>query len=164
MPTSQRAAFINSVVYDPYDKNKIIATFFHEGCVYSIDMQNGNYKKVLDSLKNPHGGRKLKNDYMATSTTSGEVVLGDLKNNKRYQFQQIEGKPEELSGFEWVQNSVMIDHFIISIDSNRNCFVIFDLEKKLFDTIPFDANWAIQDLIPGDIKENQKENLKTIKE
>ena len=139
LPTSQRAAFINSVIYDPYDKNKIIATFFHEGCVYSIDMQNGNYKKVLDSLKNPHGGRKLKNDYRATSTTSGEVVLGDLKNNKRYQFQQIEGKPEELSGFEWIQNSVMIDHFIISIDSNnlRVAFSSINLDdvEPLFDSV-----------------------------
>ena len=163
MPTSQRAAFINSVVYDPYDENKIIATFFHEGCVYSIDRSSGKCTKLLDGLKNPHGGKRLNNGYIATSTTGGAVVTGDIKNNKHYNFQRIEGKNYLLADFEWIQNSVITGNLVISIDSNRNSFVIFDIEKKLIDLIPFDENIAIQDLVLGNPDAVQIERLRNIK-
>ncbi len=42
LPTAQRAAFINSVVYDCSQRGKLLATFFHEGAVYRIDMNSGN--------------------------------------------------------------------------------------------------------------------------
>jgi len=164
LPTSQRAAFINSVVYDPNDENKIIATFFHEGGVYSIDMKSGLTTKILDGLKSPHGGKRLNNDYVATSTTGGSFVTGNLKNNKHYKFQNIEGKNELLSDFEWIQNSVVKGNLVVSIDSNRNCFIIFDTEKKLIDMVPFDENFAIQDLVFGSLNSAQKEKLKSIKE
>ncbi|MCK5028599.1 MAG: hypothetical protein KAR57_03125 [Bacteroidales bacterium] len=164
LPTSQRAAFINSVVYDPNDKNKVIATFFHEGSVFSIDIKSGKSTKLLDGLKSPHGGKRRNNEYVATSTTGGSFVTGNLNNNKHYKFQNIEGKSELLLDFEWIQNSVISGSLVVSIDSNRNCFVIFDTEKKLIDLVPFDDNFAIQDLVFGSLSSNQKENLKNIKE
>ena len=164
LPTSQRAAFINSVVFDPKDENKIIATFFHEGCVYSIDIKSGESTKILDGLKSPHGGKRLKNDYVATSTTGGSFVTGNLNSNKHYKFQKIEGKSELLSDFEWIQNSVVSGNLVVSIDSNRNCFVIFDTEKKLIDMVPFNENYAIQDLVFGSLNSAQIEKLKSIKE
>jgi hypothetical protein len=164
LPTSQRAAFINSIVYDPNDENKIIATFFHKGCVYSIDIKSGESTKILDGLKSPHGGKRLNNEYIATSTTGGSFVTGNLNSNKHYTFQNIEGKSKLLSDFEWIQNSVVSGNLVVSIDSNRNCFVIFDTEKKLIDLVPFDENYAIQDLVFGSLNPVQKEKLKSITE
>ena len=41
LPTAMRAAFINSVEYDRLNEKQYIATFFHEGAVFSIDSQSG---------------------------------------------------------------------------------------------------------------------------
>jgi hypothetical protein len=42
--------------------------------------------------------------------------------------------------------------------------VIFDTEKKLIDMVPFDENFAIQDLVFGSLNSVQIEKLKSIKE
>ncbi|MBU8893915.1 MAG: hypothetical protein KOO66_14130, partial [Bacteroidales bacterium] len=135
-----------------------------EGCVYSIDRNSGKCTKILDGLKNPHGGKRLNNSYIATSTTGGSVVTGDINSNKQYCFQKIEGKNDLLADFEWIQNSVITGNLVISIDSNRNSFVIFDIDKKLIDLITFDENLAIQDLVLGSLNSKLTEKLKNIKE
>ena len=149
LPTAKRAAFINSVVYDPTEKDNFIATFFHEGAVYQIDRESGHSKKILDGLNNPHGGMKLQSGkVMGTSTKGGEVVINENNTQYRYDFSKIPGKPEFLSDFEWIQNSIITKQGnIISIDSNRNSFVIFNAEKNLIDFISYDENWAVQDII-----------------
>ncbi len=157
LPTAKRAAFINSVVYDTNDENKIIATFFHEGAVYSINKKNGVATKVMDKLKNPHGGMRLNNEYLATSTTGGEVALGKLNRQERFFLNNISGKPEYLAEMEWLQNSKTVKKNLIVIDSNRCAFVIINKEKELYDVIPFDTNWAVQDLVVAKLTEKQTE-------
>lgn len=163
LPTSKRAAFINSVSYSNKDKNKILATFFHEGAVYQIDTKTNKAEKVLDDLTNPHGGCNYKSEFMATSTKSGELVFGNTENQDRFDFSKIEGKAKELGDFEWIQNSIVVNENIISIDSNRNCFVIFNPEEKLYDLIAFDKNWAVQDLIDTEISESIADKVKKLK-
>jgi hypothetical protein len=92
LPTSKRAAFINSVVYNPKDNNQIIATFFHEGAVYGIDRISGKTTAILDGLLNPHGGMIKDNNTIATSTKSGEVFIKTADILFRYQFKKIPGK------------------------------------------------------------------------
>lgn len=150
LPTAKRAAFINSVLYHPFNAGDIVATFFHEGAVYVISKTSGKAEKKLENLKNPHGGCLLdKNFYMATSTKSGEVVHGNQTWQKRYDFSMIKGKPDYLVDFEWIQNSIIEEDNIISIDSNRNMIIIFNPELQLIDFIPYNKNWAIQDIIIG---------------
>ncbi len=156
LPTAQRAAFINSVVYDPSGTNRIIATFFHEGALYSIDLQTGESQKVLEGLKNPHGGMKYADFYVATSTASGEFVMGNRKMQRRIDFSRLSDKPPELKNLEWIQNTKYVGNNFISIDSNRNSFIIFNLEKRLYDKIPFDNDLAIQDLVISEISERDK--------
>lgn len=143
LPTANRAAFINSVLYDTDIEGKLLATFFHEGAVYRIDMASGVTEKILDGMKSPHGGRNFRDQYMATSTATGEVVFS---NSERISFKDLPGKPAELKSMEWLQNSAPFDDCIITIDANRNSFVLFDPEKEQYDMIPFDPNWAIQDI------------------
>ena len=154
LPTSKRAAFINSVTYNTNTPNSILATFFHEGSVYEIDMKTSKATKVLGDLLNPHGGLTFGNEFMATSTKSGELVIGNIENQIRYNFNNLEGKDEVLGDFEWIQNSIYLNENIISIDSNRNSFVIFNPEKKLYDIINFNDNWAVQDIINIDENPN----------
>ena len=123
LPTAMRAAFINSVVYDAENPEYLLATYFHEGAVYRIHMTTGKAEKVLDGLKTPHGGRRREGHFMATSTGSGEVVIGDRQGQTRYRFNGLEGKPEELEAAEWLQNSTVDGHQMITIDSNRTAFM-----------------------------------------
>lgn len=159
LPTAMRAAFINSVAYEPEDQNIIYATFFHDGAVYKINKESGNAQKVLGELKNPHGGCPLNDHFFATSTSTGELVL---KTNNgeiiRYDFSSLEGKPEELEGTEWLQNSLAINKdCFLTIDSNRNHFVILNIAKKKRAMIPYDENWAVQDLIVHTLSREEKE-------
>jgi hypothetical protein len=143
LPTAQRAAFINSVLYDCKKKDKLLATFFHEGAVYHIDMKTAACELLIDGMKSPHGGRNYKDIYMATSTATGELKFSD---DRQISFDKLPGKPEELSELEWLQNSAPFGDCIITIDANRNSFVLIDPVKGLFDMVPFDPNWAIQDI------------------
>ncbi len=143
LPTAQRAAFINSVLYDHTRKNTLLATFFHEGSVYRINMADGSAEKILDGLKSPHGGRNYRDHYMATSTSAGELCFS---NGDSISFAGLPGKPPELAGMEWLQNSAPFEDCIISIDANRNSFVLLDPLKRKYDMISYDPNWAIQDI------------------
>lgn len=163
LPTAKRAAFINSVVYDQLSE-RLLGTFFHEGAVFAINRASGKAEKVLDNLKTPHGGQTLNSKYMGTSTGSGELVIGDHKEQQRYDFRNLQGKPEYLGNMEWIQNSIIVDENIISIDSNRNSFVIFNPEKKLIDFIPYDNNWAVQDIAITEVSKKQAGVIRRLEE
>jgi len=159
LPTAQRAAFINSVIYDCNKRGKLLATFFHEGAVYQIDMKSGDCELILDGMKSPHGGRNYRDLYMATSTATGELFFS---NDSKLSFTGLPGKPEELSELEWLQNSAPFGNCIITIDANRNSFVLIDPENSQYDMIPFDPNWAIQDIAELS-DESMKQLVKEIK-
>ncbi len=148
LPTAKRTAFINSAHYA--NSGQILLTFFHLGQVMSLDPETGKTEPMIQGLKNPHGGRAYNSGVMATSTADGRVIIKAGETVSQYRFSNLPGKPDSLGGMEWVQNSVPCGGLVISIDSNRNCFVIFDPEKKLLDMVPYDPNWALQDMIIGD--------------
>ena len=160
LPTAQRAAFINSVTYDSRQAGMLLGTFFHEGAVYSIDMRSGVCEKVLDKMKSPHGGRNFQDQYMATSTATGELVFSD---GMKISFTGLPGKPSELYDLEWLQNTAPFQDYLVTIDANRNSFVIIDMEKRQYDMISFDPNWAIQDI--AEVRDQDTETLvRSIKE
>ena len=157
-PTAQRAAFINSVSYHQSKEGVLLATLFHKGSVVQIDQKSGAFSMVMDGLKNPHGGWQSANFLMVTSTASGEVRL----NNDAFLFQNLANKPAELAEMEWLQNSKRINDFIVTIDSNRTSFVVFHPKKQLYDMIPYNDNWAVQDMIEGKVSEKQVELLQSL--
>lgn len=165
LPTSRRAAFINSVCYNRHDDSSIIATFFHEGAVYQIDRLSGASKKCIGQLKNPHGGRNYRTGYMATSTASGEIVVKentDRQTSRQLNLTSLPGKPTTLQEMEWIQNTMVYNDLLISIDSNRSTFVVMDIRKKLFDMIPFDPNFAIQDIVTGSLTKEVVAEIKSL--
>lgn len=143
LPTAQRAAFINSVVYDTKEAGKLLATFFHEGAVYRIDMKTGVCERIIKGMKSPHGGRNYLDGYMATSTAGGQIIFSW---KDRIDFNKLPGKPAGLKRLEWLQNTAVFDDCLITIDANRNSFVVIDPGKGLYDMISFDPQWAIQDM------------------
>lgn len=148
LPTAMRAAFINSVAYHPLDENKIIATLFHKGHVIEIDRATGSYQVVIQGLKNPHGGSFMHNQYSATSTASGEVIIRTPSKQVVLNFTDLPGKSKELANRSWLQNSLFLSpSLLVVIDSNRTQFHILDIEKQLLDSIDYDQNWAVQDII-----------------
>ncbi len=155
LPTAMRAAFINSVTYDSNSSNHMLATFFHKGMVFSIDRNSKIATPVLSGLKNPHGGMNYGTEYMATSTASGEVVIGNENKQTRYSFCHLPGKPDYLGDLEWLQTSTVINDNIITIDSNRTSLVIFNPDKGCYSKIPYDDNWAIQDMVLANISAAQ---------
>lgn len=148
LPTAKRAAFINSSYYHPHDENKIIITLFHKGEVREIDWITGTSKTIFSNLKSPHGGRFFGGKYMVTNTAVGDLQF--IENNKliNYNFENLPGKDEQVANLEWLQNSICLkDDCWITIDSNRTAFVVFDTKKQLKQLIPYDNNWAVQDLV-----------------
>ena len=158
LPTAKRAAFINSVSYHQSKEGVLLATLFHKGSIAHINQNTGEIAVVMDGLKNPHGGWQSNKFLMATSTASGEVRL----NDNTFLFQNLANKPADLAEMEWLQNSKKINDFIVTIDSNRTSFVIFHPEKQLYDIIPYNDNWAVQDLVEGKVSEKQLELLQTL--
>jgi hypothetical protein len=156
LPTAQRSAFINSVSYHQDDKELLLATLFHKGVLLLINRNNLVNEAIVKDMNHPHGGKMSNQFCLVTSTNSGEVVLITNEEENRYFFNNLDGKPFELGEMEWLQNSIIIDDFIITIDSNRTAFVIFNPIEKKYDIIPYDNNWAIQDLVIGEVDYNQK--------
>ena len=39
---------------------------------------------------------------------------------------------------------------------------MFDPEKKMYDTIPYDSNWAIQDAVLGNLDSAQKKMIEGV--
>jgi hypothetical protein len=161
LPTAKRAAFINSVSYHQSQEGVLMATLFHKGAVAEISQDSGDLSLCLEGLNNPHGGWQKEGQLLATSTASGEVVL-KREEECRYQFNQLSDKPIELGEMEWLQNSKQVGDFIVTIDSNRTAMVIFHPEKKLYDMIPYNDNWAVQDMVVGQLTDAQKKLLKTL--
>jgi hypothetical protein len=157
LPTAKRAAFINTARYDSHNPENIFVTLFHEGTVRSLEKTSGNHSVVLDAMKSPHGGHRLnEQQIMATNTAGGTVELQYGEERIHLLFKNIPGKPEELEETEWLQNSIHLESYIITIDSNRNALVIIDLEKRKYDTVPYNQDWAVQDMIAYD---NENEPL-----
>jgi len=163
LPTAKRAAFINSVTYNPDNPEFILATFFHEGKVYQINTSDNSSEVLLNNLKNPHGGHILNDNVIATSTASGEIFVSDRNELKKISFKNLPGKPEGLEDLEWIQNTLSIHNYLIAIDSNRTSFIIIDLINKKYDQIPYDNNWAVQDMVSGTLSNKQKLALSSIK-
>ena len=162
LPTAQRSAFINSVAYHVDQSHLILATFFHEGKMMQINMKDNSLNTIIENMQHPHGGKQTDNISLATSTNSGEIVV--VKNGEEYRYYTtlLDGKPVELGEMEWLQNSIMIGDYIITIDSNRTSFLIFDPTNQLFDMIPYNMDWAIQDIVCGTLNEKQKSLLQQI--
>ena len=106
------------------------------GKVSKIDNKNGKYKL-------PHIG-----------WNQIEIIKDSIEY--RYYTNELEGKPSELGEIEWLQNSILVDDFIITIDSNRTSFLIFSPDKGLYDLIPYNMDWAIQDMVCGTLTLEQK--------
>ncbi len=162
LPTAHRSAFINSVSYNRDNKDFLLATLFHKGVLLQINRNDKSSEVVIEGMHHPHGGKVSNNFCLATSTNSGEVVLIENEEENRFFFNGINGKPSELGEMEWLQNSILIKDIIITIDSNRTSFVLFSPKKRMYDIIPYNNDWAIQDLVCGEISCHQKGLLKNI--
>lgn len=162
LPTAMRAAFINSVMYDPLDRDRLLATFFHEGVVYGISRASGLAKPLIKGLKNPHGGRRFGNGFLATSTAEGAIHWLEGDSLRIADFRQLPRKPTELGDMEWVQNTWAEENLWVAIDSNRTGFVIIDPTRRLYDMVPYDGNWAVQDVVVGHLPDSIERQLRSL--
>ncbi len=147
LPTAMRAAFINSVSYSRQNKKELIATLFHEGKSILINQDNKQAEDHLTGFSNPHGGWKLENISLITSTSSGQVIIQSELEKSIFNFSELPNKHSEMGEKEWLQNSIKIGEYIITIDSNRTSFLIFNPNKKTYNQIAYPNHWAVQDLV-----------------
>jgi hypothetical protein len=163
LPTAKRAAFINSATYHPQEPEYILATFFHEGKVYRISKKDKKAYDLLSGLKNPHGGHISEDTLIATSTGTGEIFIQKSDQLIRLSVKNLKGKPDDLADMEWIQNTISHHGLLVAIDSNRTSFLVIDLPNKQYDLIPYDENWAVQDLVAGKLNSAQQKTLSNIK-
>ena len=158
LPTAQRTAFINSVSYSK-DEKAYLVTFFHRGEVLKIDSKQ---ELVFDGLQSPHGGKEIEKYFVATDTRGGRVLLKNENEMLAIDFKLLSGKPEYLNDKEWLQNSSYQNNIVITIDSNRTSFVIYDIERKLYSIIPYNDDYAVQDIVFGKLNTPIENQLKSI--
>lgn len=148
LPTAKRAAFINTARYDSSNSESIFLTLFHEGSTRLMNKINGESKIIIDGMKSPHGSHRFaENSIIATNTAGGSVILLEGEERTSIDFQNLPSKDPVLGETEWLQNSIRFGSLIITIDSNRNSLVIFDVQQKKYDLLPYNNNWAVQDLM-----------------
>lgn len=147
LPTAKRAAFINSAEYDLVRADIIYATLFHHGWVIAIDRNSGTYNVVLQEMSKPHGGMFYRNGLLATDTAGGRLIIFNKERQEQriLSFMNLPGKPDELSSIEWLQFSKYQDGIIVVVDSNRNSFVLLDVEQKCRAMVEYPDNWAVQE-------------------
>lgn len=147
LPTAKRAAFINSAEYDPLRANIIYATLFHHGWVIAIERNSRAYNIVLQEMSKPHGGMFYRDGLLVTDTAGGRLILLNKKRQEQkvLSFMNLPGKPNELSSIEWLQFSKYQDDVVVIVDSNRNSFVLLDIEEKCSATVKYPDNWAVQE-------------------
>lgn len=145
LPTALRAAFINTARY--VEEDRMIITLFHEGTARLLHRESGKSEVQLEGMRSPHGGQMLPGArLLCTNTGGGMVYVQEKQTLRQFDFSALSGKAPEMTGVEWLQNTLPFEHGFITIDSNRNALVIFDPVRKLYDQIPFSADWAVQDL------------------
>lgn len=146
LPTAQRAAFINTASYDL--QGNVLATFFHEGSVRRINRRDGKSEVLIKGLKNPHGGFLIsESTIMATNTGKGELWVANKQSQEKYSGLELKDKAPEMLDAEWWQNAISFHDYFIVIDSNRNALLILDPSEKQYDLLPYDKQWAVQDLV-----------------
>lgn len=162
LPTAWRSFFLNTVRYQEHSEDKIVVTSFHKEHIFLIDLKSKEITPVMGGLKNPHGGMSYNGGFMATSTRSGEIVTVINGEETRIDFTKLPGKSKETADMEWVQNTICIKELLITVDSNRNCLTIIDLKNKRYDSIGFNPDWAVQDLIEDQTDLNHLKTLSNI--
>lgn len=147
LPTAERAAFINSALYHESDGDIVYITLFHEGAVYKIDWSTGKKEQVFNQLVSPHGGQIRNQQEMVTNTAGGEVQVVQEELLK-FDFSQLPQKDPRLGELEWLQNTTKLSNgYFVTIDSNRTSFVFFNPEKEILNIIPYNSDWAVQDIL-----------------
>ncbi|MCK5683281.1 hypothetical protein KAJ27_04140, partial [bacterium] len=154
LPTAMRAAFINSAEYD--ESGRILLTFFHEGYVkrFSFNKTETETETVFKEMQKPHGARQCGSSYIVTDTAGGKVLMLSKETLLNYDFNQLSGKSSEMADMEWLQTSHCLGNVIVTVDSNRHSLVFISPKNKKRLLVPFNDNWAVQDLVgfKGDIE------------
>ena len=134
---------------------EVEAELIDQSCIHGVDCvaaleldrDTGTFEKKIDGLTRPHGGMEYSSGLLATDTAGGAVVRQDENTSVRYDFTTMPGKAEGTENMEWLQTSHFADNTIITIDSNRTSFVLFDPEAGKRAIVPFSADWAVQDFV-----------------
>lgn len=145
LPTALRAAFINSAEY--FDDNKILLTLFHEGKLIQIEKKSKKMTTIISGLNKPHGGMRFSNYYLITDTATGHVIVKNQNKQLNYNFRNLSGKCDIVGDFEWLQTSHSYNDSVITIDSNRNNFTIYNPKIKKINQVFYNKNWAVQDFV-----------------
>lgn len=148
LPAGDRTAFPNSATY--LNDKSILATLFHGGLI-KIDKETGTTTLVLDGLSHPHGIRKYNSGFIVTDTAHGACIIldKDLRPIKKLSFGNLPGKTPEAQSDEWLQQVIPFNgDLLAAIDSHRAGLYILDPDNALIRRIPYDPNWAMQEVCP----------------
>ena len=109
--------------------------------------------KTLRRSHDKTNGKSAIHMVSAWASANG-MVLGQVKTNE---------KSNEITAIPELIKTLEIQGCIITIDANRNSFVLIDTVGEQYDIVPFDPSWAIQDI--AEIKDTETAVLvKKIKE
>lgn len=113
--TPQHTTHINSAV--EHDKDRILATLFHQGDLVEIDLCGGGCSVILSGLKNPHAIRKASFGYILSDTNNGRIIK--LDKNLKF-IGELKGK------FDWLQDAIELEsgNFVVADVNNGRLIVM----------------------------------------
>jgi hypothetical protein len=149
-----RTAHPNVAVYDYfYSKPTLVVSIGHGGRLGRIDLETGDFSDLNLGLSTmPHGLRADGNGWYISNTTAGELWILDSKFEvtKIIDFKALPKRYPEAAAYEWLQNSVRVDHdTFLCIDSNRGLLAV-DIVGKRYNIFLAPDEWCVQDLLPLD--------------
>ncbi len=148
--TAHRTAHPNMAYYHPYKKDKILIAIAHDGTIYEVDRNNYKKSELTNFLHQMAHGLKFHMDkWIITDTTQALFysLKKDFSIENIYKFANLKGKHPDAHENEWIQQITPVNKYLyIALDANRG-LIIFDIQKKIYQLLPINENWCIQDCL-----------------
>lgn len=148
LPTTYRTTHVNGAIYSK-DSDSILATFFHQGIIVSINKKSNTAKPILKGLKAPHGLRAYNDGYIITDTANGSwyMLNNEFKITKTVDFKRFPGKSGPHKDLEWIQYVTLLeDDTFVAVDAKRSALIVFSLDKKEYNVFNVDKRWSVQEV------------------
>lgn len=149
-PTFQQTTHLNSAIEvgkTCYYQNTTYCSLFHQGKVIAINKENGNWRKVLDSLHHPHSIYKAEYGFMISDTENNRVILTDdnFKPKKIIPLELNRPKKIPVLSEHWIQDASFLPNKNLLVVDSNNCRLleVNPETHTLIDEFTYNQEWKI---------------------
>lgn len=125
------------------DDSTIVATFFHQNALVSIDRVSGDWSVILDGLVKPHAVRVL---------GDGLITVADTTNGTGILLRVCNGRSEILNKVSinttWLHDAFFDGNQWLLVDGANSRVVHTDVNGNTIRVDRFDSEWCLYEVLP----------------